>query len=227
MRGLLDTYFLVGVFCILKYKSLGVITIIKFKVISISRGRVHAKTKTRPVKVELKLENAIAVDECGNESSIFKAVFKSERKWDVFCRFCAREDVFSIGYETSRVRYRFWNTKNRCWEHKIFIPNFTVNETESGRVLFMVKAHTLGGANSVYKYRAIKKCNPSLKLIFYSLHGAVVSCENKQFLKDWAKDIGFKGTSQLKSSYFCDVPMNGMVERCEGQMIYVLNKEVN
>ena len=55
----------------------------------------------------------------------------------------------------------------------------------------------------------------------------MVSLQNKQRLKDWAKDIGFKGTSELKSSYFNDIPLNDMVERRKGQVIYLLKKEAN
>ena len=200
---------------------------IEYTILSISYGNVHSKAKTRPVTVELKLENAIAVDESGNQSSLYTTTFRSERKWEAFHRLCARDEVFSIGYETSGVKYKLWDIKSKCWKHTTFIPNFTVNESETGRVLFMVKAHTLGGADSVYKYKAVKKSNPSLKLIFYSLHGAIVSSKNKRPLKDWAKGLGFKGTSQLKTSYFHNIPLNDMVERREGQVIYLLKKEVN
>lgn len=200
---------------------------IKYEILSISYGKIHSKTKTRPMTVVLKLDNAIAVDESGNQSSLYKATFRSERKFEVFRRLCARKEVFSIGYETSKVKYKFWDVKSKCWKHKILIPTFTVNESELGKVLFMVKANTLGGANSAYRYKAVKKSNPSLKLIFYSLHGAIVSSKNKRPLKDWAKGLGFKGTSQLKTSYFHNIPLNDMVERREGQVIYLLKKEVN
>lgn len=200
---------------------------IKYEILSISYGKVHSKTKTRPVTVVLKLDNAIAVDESGNQSSLYKTTFRSERKFEVFRRLCARKEVFSIGYETSKVKYKFWDVKSKCWKHKILIPTFTVNESELGKVLFMVKANTLGGANSAYRYKAVKKRNPSLKLIFYSLHGAVVSLQNKQRLKDWAKDIGFEGTGELKSSYFNDIPLNDMVELHKGQVIYLLKREAN